>query len=156
MPPESLGYRPPEDIDKEPSGEVPGITPSDQIGDTSTPSTVGDDITDDTTDAAVPSSVGDDISDDIADTASQPLPRLEPFSPDDKEAARWNTEVDLIEGFADDVEDPDAYLKDMTDRMYESSESGSDMVAETPPDIGEDIGGDVAAPDIDIASDQEP
>ncbi len=156
MPPERIGYRPPTEIDKEPPKEAPYITPSDQTGDTSTPPAVGDDVTDDTTDTTTPSTVGDDISDEVVDTTPQPLPRLEPLGPGDKEAARWNTEADLIEDFAGEVGDPDAYLKDVTDRVYEPSDSGSDRLDDTPPEIGEDIGGDDAAPDIDVSPNQEP
>jgi hypothetical protein len=78
------------------------------------------------------------------------------LGPGDKEAARWNTEADLIEDFAGEVGDPDAYLKDVTDRVYEPSDSGSDRLDDTPPEIGEDIGGDDAAPDIDVSPNQEP
>ncbi|MBN2003177.1 MAG: hypothetical protein JXA21_07445 [Anaerolineae bacterium] len=67
----------------------------------------------------------------------EPLPRMEPYGPEDKEAAFWNNEADHIEAWAAEVGDPEAYMQDVLQRMSEPT----DVPATT--DIGSDLGSDL-------------
>ena len=138
---ERMGLRRIDEIEREWPKEAPIIRPTDQPADTTPPN------------------IGDDIGD-RQESEMEPLPRLEPMGPGDREAARWNTEADAIEAWAAKVGNPEAYVQDVEARMYEPSDSIGDADDVTPPDIGEDIGGDIDAGISDVegldGADQEP
>ena len=71
----------------------------------------------------------------------EPLPRLEPFGPGDKEAAFWNNEADAIEAWSAEVDDPEAHMQGVLKDMY----APSDLPSST--DIGNDLGSDLG-PDV--------
>jgi len=134
---ERIGPRSPYEIEREPPKEAPYIQPTDQPGD------------------APLSSVRDDIDDGLDEGSDiEPLPRMEPMGPGDKEAKFWNTEADAIEAWADEVGDPEAYVRDVEARMYEPSDTGTD-IGQDIGDVSEDIGDFDPGVDID-GSDQEP
>jgi len=124
---ERWGPRRIDEIEKEPPKEAPiRSDPGDDIG-------LFADHPDDTT----RSDVGDDLGELDEETMFEPLLRMEPMGPGDKEAERWNTEADAIEDWAEEVSDPKAYRQDVLRRMYEPSEAAEDA---TPPDVGDDLG----------------
>lgn len=71
----------------------------------------------------------------------EPLPRMEPFGPGDKEAAFWNNEADHIEAWAAEVGDPEAHMQDVLQRMYEPSDAP--VITDIGSDLGSDLGPDV-------------
>lgn len=140
---ERWGPRPEDEIEREPPGENPVHVPSDAIGDDNK-GTLGDstsqsseqDNRDDVSDEPTPSTVGDSLGGaDSANNTSehtkgQLLHRVEPFGPNDKEAARWNTEADHIEEWAESVGDVPGYLEDLERRLRGLSEGDEEAYAE--------------------------
>ena len=125
------------EVEREPPKEAPYIQPTDQPGDPPL------------------SPAMNDIDDGLEEVSGiEPLPRMEPMGPGDREAARWNTEADAIEAWAAKVGEPGAYRRDLEARLYEPSDVGTD-VAEDIGDVSKDIGD--FDPDVDVdGPDQEP
>lgn len=126
------------------------IVPADEISASSGDGTAGmmgrdgtGNISDNTSTVSdVSSDIGDDPGADIGQPftieemqANDPLPRLEPLGPNDKEADLWNKEADEIEAWAREVEGgPDGYSSNLRQEMgWDAGESQDD--------IGQDIGG---------------
>ncbi len=120
--PERRGFRPIDQIEKEWPTEAP--IRSDVTDDVQSPTDTPDEVTS--------SNVRDDLE--IAD--SEPLPRLEPMWPGDKEAERWNREADEIEKWAQEEGDQAEYLRDVTRRMYEPTDA-TDGITST--EVTEDL-----------------
>ncbi len=109
--------------------------------------------------ADVDSDVGNEIASDIgspttieAMQAADPLPRMEPFGPGDKEAAFWNTEADAIEEWAQTVPGgPKAYIDDLRQQMGwdgDADQSGGDQLGDSHPDSSSDVPVDTQDDDI--------